>query len=129
MLSRFSFDAEDPFEEERAEGADERPVSLKSQRKTERRAYMGYIYVSPTTRSDDVTVAWRCKYKSSKRCNGRLYTEGPDGHVLKECGMHCHDPDPTQVEVEQLLDNLRERASASMEVCANIAAIQSSFSF
>lgn len=116
MLSRFSFNADNSLEEEAPDGAEDLPVQLKSQKGCERRGYLGHIYVSPRPMADGIKFTWRCQYKSIKRCNGRLHTIGLNGQAL-EVGMHCHDPDASQLEIGQLRDEVKRRASVSMEVC------------
>ncbi|KAH7708665.1 hypothetical protein AAVH_24089 [Aphelenchoides avenae] len=61
---------------------------------------------------------WRCERKQA--CNGRLWTVGKNGAVVRVVGTHNHTGSPFKAGIIKFKTVIKEKAACSLEPASNI---------
>ena len=91
-------------------------VELRTQRRREKLAHEGHLYVFGKLSKDSLTEFWRCQYKNSvtRKCCARLHRSVTTGSITP-IGIHSDMPNAANVEILQKKTALKRRAVESRE--------------
>lgn len=95
-------------------------IFVPSERNKSKRIHEGFVYTFSKRTKDEANGIWVCEKRNT--CNGRIWTQGLDGRVVKIVTSHTHAPDATRPEALQILGDIRERAITTQEQPQQIVA-------